>query len=330
MTSYQVFKVFNQDNSISADYVMEKMPALNQDEVLIKVWYSGINFKDALGVTGKGKIYKKFPIVGGIDASGVVAQSNHKDFKEGDKVLVTGCGLGEESDGGYGEYVKVPGSWVVPLPGQLSLKEAMILGTAGFTAALCIHRLEQNMLSPESGPILVTGASGGVGSFSLNMLSGLGYEVVACSGRETLHSYLKSLGAREILAPDVLTSKSRPLEKGLWGGAIDNIGASALAGILSSVRLWGSVASVGLAMGHELHTTVMPFILRGVSLIGISSANCPMALRKIIWQRLAGELKPGQMEQILQKEIPFDQLHSSFEPFMNRGIHGRHIVKIGG
>jgi len=326
MSSHQVYRVFKEDSGISARFTEEKRPEIDQGEVLIRVRYSSINYKDALGVTGRGKIYKKFPIVGGIDAAGVVGESRSEGLKEGDEVLVTGCGLGEIQDGGYGEYVKVPASWVIPLPAGLTLKESMILGTAGFTAALCVHRMEQNDQKPAQGPVLVTGASGGVGSLSVNILAARGYEVEACTSRDQHKDFLKKLGAVSFVTPGDLSGRKKPLEKGVWAGAVDNIGGEVLAGIVSSVKLWGNVASVGLVLDHNLNTTVMPFILRGVSLLGISSANCPRDIRVRLWERLSSDMKPAALHTILEKEISFQDLPEAFDPYMNRGVTGRRIV----
>jgi putative YhdH/YhfP family quinone oxidoreductase len=257
-------------------------------------------------------VIRRFPCVGGIDVSGVVESSTDARFKAGDAVLVTGYDMGVAHDGGFSEYVRVPADWVVPLPSNLSLFDAMALGTAGFTAALAIHRLEQNELSPDKGKVIVTGATGGVGSLAIQMLSQLGYHVVALTGKDSEHEYLKSLGASEVLARSSIDLKStRPLEKAQWAGALDAVGGETLAWLARTMQQDGAIASFGNAGGIELHTTVFPFILRGVKLLGVDSAATAMTLRKQIWQRLAGELKPRQLSQ-LAHSVPFAKLPEVF------------------
>ena len=323
---YKVFRVHKLDKGLRSGFEKQAFEPIANEQVRIKIHHSSINYKDALGVTGKGKIFRKFPIVPGIDAVGEVVESKYAGCPSGSSVLVTGCGLGELYDGGYGEYVTVPGDWVVGLPDGLSMKEAMILGTAGFTAAICVHRLELNGLKPSDGPVLVTGASGGVGSVAIDILTTRSYEVVAVSGKSTSATYLKSIGAAEVISPDQLMGLKRPLESVKYAAAIDNLGGTALSGVLSCIDLWGSVASVGLALSHELHTTVMPFILRGVSLLGISSTNCPYPLRKDLWRKLAGEYKPKNLDKIMNGELPLSQIEQAFIPFIERKTSGRYIV----
>ncbi|MFK7824678.1 MAG: YhdH/YhfP family quinone oxidoreductase [Oligoflexales bacterium] len=323
---YKVFRVHKHDKGMSSGFEQQAFEPISAEQVRIKVQHSSINYKDALGVTGKGKIFRKFPIVPGIDAVGQVVESKYAACPPGSTVVVTGCGLGELHDGGYGEYVSVPGDWVVKLPDGLSMKEAMILGTAGFTAAICVHRLELNGLKPGNGPVLVTGASGGVGSVAIDILSARSYEVVAVSGKSSAVSYLESIGAKKVISPDQLMELKKPLESVRYSGAIDNLGGKALEATLSCIDLWGSVASVGLALNHELHTTVMPFILRGVSLLGISSANCPYPLRRELWKKLAGEYKPRHLDEIVKGEVPLSQIEQAFVPFIERKTSGRYIV----
>ena len=330
MKSYKalVVRKAHQDTQkkVAAQYEQREPLALGSAEVLINVCYSSINYKDALGITGKGKIFRSLPIVPGIDASGIVVQSKSKDFREGDHVLVTGCGLGEIQDGGYAEYLKVPADWVIPIPTGLSVKDAMILGTAGFTAAICIHRMERNGQSPEKGPIIVTGASGGVGSFCINILSSLGYDVVAVSGKNDISDYLMGLGAKEILDPQDFLAPAKPLETSRWGGCIDNVGGKILASILPRIHLWGNCASVGLALSHELHGSVMPFILRGVSLLGVSSANCPKDLRVLLWKKLSQEYRPRDLDKIVQNELPLGKILDVCPDFIARKTFGRYLV----
>jgi NADPH2:quinone reductase len=301
---------------------------LSAGDVTIETHYSSINYEDALAGTGKGKILKSFPLNAGIDAAGVVLESANAKFKPGDKVLVTGCGIGESFDGGYAEILRVNSDSVIPLPNGLTLRESMILGTAGFTAALALHRMEANGQTPQKGPILITGASGGVGSFATQIFSHRGYEVHAVSGKHEAHAYLKMLGAVEVIRPEDLNLGQRPLEKTRYGGAVDNVGGEVLSHLLAHIGLWGNVASIGMAASAELHATVMPFILRGVSLLGSSSNNCTVELRHEIWKKLAGPWKPAQLEKILTKTVELKDLTLAFEDLINRKAHGRILVQI--
>jgi NADPH2:quinone reductase len=301
---------------------------LTQGEVVIEVHYSSVNYKDALAVTGKGKILKQFPLNAGIDASGVVLESKDPRFTTGQKVVVTGCGIGESFDGGYAEVLRAQADSVVALPDGLSLEEAMIIGTAGFTAALALHRMEQNGQNPKKGPILVTGASGGVGSFATQIFAQNGYQVVALSGKHDAVKYLKMLGAHEVIAPTELNLGTRPLEKARFGGAVDNVGGKLLAQVLAHTELWGNVASIGLADSAELNTTVMPFILRGVSLLGTSSNNTTMDLRRELWRLLSSTWKPKDLEQIHTKTVGLKDLMQACDELLHRKIHGRILVEI--
>jgi NADPH2:quinone reductase len=266
--------------------------------------------------------------VGGIDVSGVVVSSADPRLSPGDRVLVTGCGLGEVHDGGYAEYLRVPADWVIPLPPRLGLFEAMAIGTAGFTAALALQRLEDNHQSPHMGPVLVTGATGGVGSYAIALLHQQGYRVTALSGKLEHAGYLRDLGAEQVLDRHGLSMGQRPLEKALWGGAIDNVGGEVLGWITRTVSPWGNIVAVGLAGGTRLQTTVMPFILRGVSLLGVSSANCPLSWRRRLWERLAGELYPRKLEAIVTETITLDGLPGVFARMMDGRLVGRVVVKI--
>jgi acrylyl-CoA reductase (NADPH) len=302
-------------------------PQLAEGSVLIRAEYSGLNYKDALGVTGKGSIFKTLPITGGIDVSGTVEQSLSPAFKKGDFVLVNGGGLGETHDGGYAEFVVEKAENIVLRAKTLSAREAMIYGTAGFTAALCLERLLQNGQTPEKGPILVTGASGGVGQFAVTFFAKMGFEVHALTGKRELASRLEAIGAKKVIFTSQLELGSRPLESVRYGGAIDNIGGATLAGVLAHTQLWGNVASVGLASSHELHASVMPFILRGVSLIGISSNNTPRDLRIKIWERLATELKPEKLEDYISQVIRLEDVPDSATKMLNRESHGRTLIE---
>jgi NADPH2:quinone reductase len=334
MEHFRAYRVREQGKSVYAGFEELTLDDLTPGDVVIRAHYSSLNYKDALAVTGKGKILRRFPLVAGVDVAGEVVSSSDMRFAAGDHVLVTGCGLGEDHDGGFSEIVRVPADWVVPLPEGLSLFEAMAIGTAGFTAALALDRLENNGLQPGlqsgQGPVIVTGASGGVGSIALDLLSGQGYETVALTGKEDANDYLRSIGANEIINRHAIEMGKHPLEKAQWAAAIDNVGGETLAWLTRTVQSWGSIASIGLAGGHELHTTVMPFILRGVSVLGITSANCPMDWRKKIWQRLATDLRPAHLEQIVSKTITFDDLPEVFDSILSGQHRGRVVVQIAG
>jgi len=301
---------------------------LNAGDVTIRAEYSSVNYKDALAGTGRGKIARHLPLVGGIDVAGTVVESSAGTFSAGDPVLVTGCGLSEDHDGGYAEYVRVPADFVIPLPADLDAFTAMTLGTAGFTAALALQRLEENGLTPDAGPIVVTGATGGVGSIAVDLLAGQGYEVVAVSGKPDAEAWLKELGAARVIDRDALTTKGRPLEKAAWGGAVDNVGGAMLGELLRTTAPWGSIASIGLAGGHELDTTVMPFILRGVSLLGITSANCPRDRRERGWARLGSDWKPHHLDAIRAGTVGLDGIGDVFERMLAGETRGRTVVRI--
>lgn len=309
-----------------SELVERKLPPLNQNEVLIRAHHSSLNYKDALAITGRGRILKSYPLVPGIDVSGVVEQSESPGFQVGQQVLVNGCGLGEILDGGYSDLVIVPSDWLVPLPEGLSLKEAMIIGTAGFTAALCLKRMLQMDQTPDKGPIAITGASGGVGSIATQLFSQNGFEVVAVSGKKDFHPQLKTWGATETFTPEELNLGSRPLESARFGGAVDNVGGELLAGLCRHVNLWGNIACVGLASSHELHTTVMPLILRGVSLLGASSNNCPITMRREIWKNMGSNWKPAHLEDTLDREISLPEVLSVSEEMLQRKTKGRIVV----
>jgi NADPH2:quinone reductase len=304
------------------------IPRFSQGEVLIRAEYSSLNYKDALGITGQGRIFKSLPMVGGIDVVGKVISSSVPDFRTGQSVLVTGCNLGETYWGGYSEIVNLPAEHVVPLPEGLTSEEAMILGTAAFTAALCYWRFIKNDQAPAMGPIAVTGASGGVGSFAVQLFSQQGFEVIAVSGRKEHSAYLKGLGASQCLTPAELNLGARPLESVKFGGVVDNVGGEQLAALCRHVQLWGNVGSIGLAGGAEFHSTVMPHILRGVSILGISSNNCTKEVRREIWKHLSGDWKPRDLEKIHQRTVGLDDLMITAEKLLNRELSGRVLVKL--
>lgn len=329
MQRFRAYRIHAADGVITARLEDLVLDDLTPGEVVIRVHYSSVNYKDALAATGQGKILRRFPLVGGVDAAGVVTSSSDARFKPGDRVLVTGCGLGEDHDGGFSEILSVPADWVVPLPEGLSLFTAMALGTAGFSAALAIDRLEHNGLQPASGPVVVTGATGGVGTLAIDLLSSRGYDVVALTGKPDAALYLKGLGTGSLLLRDDLEPGTRPLEKAQWGGAVDTVGGDTLAWLTRTVRPWGSIASIGMAGGMELKTTVMPFILRGVSLLGITSANCPMSRRRRIWQRLVEDLKPQHLEAIVSGVVTLDELPDVFAALLSGQHRGRTVVRLG-
>ena len=327
MDTFRAFRIFNEEGKIHGSVVNATVAELSAGDVLIKASHSSVNYKDALAATGAGKILRRFPLIGGIDVAGIVASSADARFREGDEVLVTGYDLGVANDGGYAGYVQVPASWVVPIPRGLTAFEAMALGTAGFTAGLSIVRLEQNGLRPQNGKVVVTGSTGGVGSIAVAGLARLGYDVAAITGKEDAREYLQQLGAREVLSRSTLEMGTRPLEKARWAGAIDAVGGDMLAWLTRTTDAWGGIASTGLTGGVEIHTTVMPFILRGVSLIGIDSVSCPMEIRSDVWRRLATDMKPNDLAAIAT-EISFDGLPDAFATLMAGKARGRFVVNV--
>lgn len=314
-------KVFGQLTTMSPQQ-------LDPGEVTIRVHYSSINYKDALAATGAGKIIRRFPCVGGIDMSGEVVASEDARFLAGDKAIATSFDLGVAHHGGYAEIARVPADWVVPLPDGLDLKEAMELGTAGFTAALGIIRMEHDGLAPQNGPVIVSGATGGVGGLAIDMLSRLGYHVVALTGKESEEGYLRGIGAAEVkLTSSIDFAKVRPMEAAQWAGAVDNVGGKILHWLLATMQQAGTVASIGNASDFKLETTVFPFILRGVSLLGIDSGFAPMPVRQRAWQRLASDLKPRHLAK-MTRIIDFNDLPSAFPDFIAGRVTGRTVVKI--
>ncbi|WP_147200047.1 MDR family oxidoreductase [Pantoea sp. CCBC3-3-1] len=302
--------------------------ALPQGEVTIDIAWSGLNYKDALAITGKGKIIRQFPMVPGIDFAGTVHHSEDPRFHAGQSVLLTGWGVGENHWGGLAEQARVKGDWLVPMPQGLDARKAMIIGTAGLTAMLCVMALEEGGITPESGEVLVTGASGGVGSTAVSLLNALGYKVAAVSGRESTHDYLRALGASEILPRSAFSADARPLEKQRWAGAIDTVGDKVLASVLAQMNYGGVVAACGLAGGVNLPTSVMPFILRNVRLQGVDSVNTPVERRIIAWERLTRTL-PESFYQQATREISLTEAAENAAKLLNNAITGRTLVKIG-
>ena len=328
MTPFKAYRIHDIDGRTVARFDQLTLDDLGPGDVVVRVEYSTINYKDALAATGAGRILRKYPLVGGIDLAGTVVGSRDPRYTSGQHVLVTGCGLSETHDGGYAEYARLDGDWVIPLPAGMSTADAMKIGTAGFTAALAIHRMEQNGQAPANGPVVVTGATGGVGSLAINMLAGRGYEVVAVSGKPEADDYLREIGAARILRRQEINLGSKPMEKAQWAGAIDNVGGELLTWLTRTTDQWGNIASIGLAGGPKLETTVMPFILRGVNLLGINSVLTPRDVRLAVWGRIAGDLKPAKLDRICSKVVPFAELPAQFDDYIKGRVIGRAVVKI--
>jgi NADPH2:quinone reductase len=326
-TVFDAFRVFDENGTITGRVVRLSLDDLSPGAVVIKAAFSSVNYKDALAATGAGKIMRRFPLVGGIDASGTVVSSGDARFAAGDEVLVTGYDLGAAHDGGYAEYVRVPADWIVPVPPGLTLSDVMAIGTAGFTAALSLVQLERNGLTPADGPVIVTGATGGVGSLAVQVLSARGYRVTALTGKDAEHEYLRSLGAADVLSRATLQMGTRPLEKATWAGAVDPVGGETLAWLTRTMMYGGAIACSGLTGGTELHTTVLPFILRATKLLGIDSAMCPMDVRREVWRRLATDMKPAALKTMVQ-EISIGELPNAFATLMRGAARGRFVVKL--
>ena len=325
---FRAFRVHNDDQGYRGLAESIGLEDLAAGDVTVRVRYSGINYKDALAGTGKGKIMRSYPMVGGIDVAGTVISSESERFSPGDEVLVTGAGLSETRDGGYSEYLRLDSNWVTPLPAGLSALEAMTIGTAGFTAALSLYRMEMNGQHPGQGPIVVTGATGGVGSIAVDILSNAGYEVHAISGKEEHFDWLSALGAEECISRHELEWGQRPLESARWGGCVDSVGGEMLSGICAAIKPWGNIAACGLAGGIGLKTTVMPFIIRGVSLLGIDSPQCPYPIREKIWPKLAGEWKPSRLDLIRNRIVGLDDLNGIFDGMLEGNSLGRIVVEL--
>ncbi len=329
MSLFRAIRVHQLDSGIESRLEEISIDDLTPGEVVIDLHYSSLNYKDALAVTGKGRIMRSFPLVAGIDMAGVVESSTDERFKPGDEVLVTGNNIGEQFDGGLAEKARVAASSVVRLPEGLSLKEAMMLGTAGFTAGLAVRRMQENHQKPEMGPIAVTGPTGGVGSVAVQILSALGYEVAAITGKpEAGADYLKDLGATQIIDRTTLDLGSKPMERAVWGGAVDNVGGDVLTYLTRTTNLWGNIASIGLAASHKLETTVIPFILRGVNLLGIHSVETPMPIRQAVWDKLASDWKPARLGMIASHETNLDGVKAACDEIIAGKVTGRYVVNL--
>lgn len=326
---FKAFVVNKTESDFTAEVKNVTFEELSEGDVTIKVAYSSVNYKDGLASIPNGKIVRSYPFIPGIDLAGTVVSSNDDRFSPGDNVIATSYEIGVSHTGGYSEYAQIPSEWVVPLPKGLTLEEAMVLGTAGFTAALSIHRLEENGINPEKGKILVTGATGGVGSIAVAMLAKRGYQVVASTGKESEYEYLKEIGASEVISREEVTGeKYRPLDKQLWAAAIDPVGGQTLGSILSKLHYNGSVAVSGLTGGTDVPATVFPFILRGINLLGIDSVYCPMETRMELWKRMATDLKPDVLLNTIKQEVTLESLPNTLSAILKGEARGRTIVKI--
>ena len=329
MQSFKAYKLTEVDKKIRAGFVDMTLDELDPGEVVVRVAYSDVNYKDALAATGKGRILRRAACVGGIDLSGTVVSSSDARFAKGDAVLAVGYDLGVAHHGGYAEYARLPADWVTRMPQGMTLWDAMAFGTAGFTAGIAVVRMEQNGLKPANGPVIVDGATGGVGSIAIAGLARLGYHVVALTSKESESEWLKKLGAREILLrKDLNLEKIKPLDKAMWAGAVDNLGGDVLAWMCSTMKVNGVIASVGLAASPDLKTTVMPFILRGASLLGINSTDSPdEKIRREVWRRLAGDLRPPMLKEMC-RTIRFSELPSVFQDFIDAKVSRRIVVDV--
>ena len=328
MTQFKAFLIEEAEDGVTSGFKNIDTDDLDPGEVLIKTAYSSVNFKDALAATGAGKVIRRFPCVGGIDLSCVVVESSSDDFKVGQEVIATSYDIGVAHHGGYAEYCRIPAKWVVPMPNGLDLFSSMALGTAGFTAGLAVERMEHNGLNPSAGPVVVNGATGGVGGIAIDILAALGYDVTAMTGKPEQAGYLKDLGANEVLdIASIDLTKIRPLGRETWAGVVDNLGGDILSWMASTVKVGGAIASIGLASSFKFNTTVMPFILRGVTLAGIDSVNAEMAVRRKVWRRLATDMKPRNLDKIVTT-VAFDELPATFDLVMQAKMRGRSVVKI--
>jgi putative YhdH/YhfP family quinone oxidoreductase len=326
MTRFHAYRLFEDQGKVHGRVVEMSVDELSAGEVTLRVAYSSINYKDALAATGQGKIIRAYPRVSGIDLAGTVVSSRDARYREGDEVVVHGFGIGVDTDGGHAQYARVSGDWVLPLPAGLDLLDAATIGVAGYTAALSIHLMELNDLRPESGNVVVSGATGGVGSIAIDMLARRGYQATAITGKDAEHDYLRQLGATEVLSRNSLEMGTRPLEKALWAGAIDSVGGEFLAWLTRSMQPYGTIACFGNAGGAELHTSIIPFILRGVRLLGIN-ANSPMPLRRSVWQRIATDLRPRHLDRIAHL-IALEELPAACAQQLKAETRGRTVIRL--
>ncbi len=327
MATFKAIRIDKADKGTTAALTQFDEAELMDGDVTVRVEWSTLNYKDGLALTGKAPVVRRFPMIAGIDFAGTVEQSSHPQWKAGDKVVCTGWGMGETHLGAYAEKARVKGDWLVALPQGLSARDAMAIGTAGFTAMLSVLALEKHGLSPKSGPVVVTGAAGGVGSVATAVLSKLGYHVIASTGRASEADYLKEIGAAEVIDRNELSAPAKPLAKERWAGGVDSVGSTTLANLLSMTKYGGAIAACGLAAGMDLPSSVAPFILRGVCLLGIDSVMCPIELRKAAWQRLASDLDRAKLSEIT-KEISLDEVSEWGAKILAGQVRGRIVVKI--
>jgi acrylyl-CoA reductase (NADPH) len=327
MATFKAIRIDKAEKGITAALTQFDEAELMEGDVTVRVEWSGLNYKDGLAVTGKAPVVRRFPMIAGIDLSGTVEQSSHPQWKTGDKVICTGWGMGETHLGAYAEKARVKGDWLVRLPDGMSTREAMAIGTAGFTAMLAVLALEKHGLTPKDGPMVVTGAAGGVGSVATAVLAKLGYHVIASTGRPSEAGYLRDIGAAEVIDRNELSGPAKPLAKERWAGGIDSVGSTTLANLLSMTKYRGAIAACGLAAGMDLPSSVAPFILRGVCLLGIDSVTCPIELRKIAWNRLAGDLDRAKLTEITH-EIGLGEVIEAGARILAGQVRGRTVVKI--
>ena len=327
MATFRAIRIDKAEKGTTAALTQFDEADLMDGDVTVQVEWSTLNYKDGLAVTGKAPVVRRFPMIAGIDFAGTVEQSSHPAWKAGDKVICNGWGMGETHLGAYAEKARVKGDWLVRLPGGMSARDAMAIGTAGYTAMLSVLALEKHGTKPADGPVVVTGAAGGVGSVAIAVLSKLGYHVIASTGRVSESGYLKDLGAAEVIDRSELAGAAKPLAKERWAGGVDSVGSTTLANVLSMTKYGGAVAACGLAAGMDLPSSVAPFILRGVSLLGIESVMCPIEQRKTAWARLAHDLDPSKLAEITQ-EIGLDQVIEAGARILAGKVRGRIVVKI--
>lgn len=327
-STFSAFRIHAEEKPYRAGIETMGADELSPGEVLVKVAYSSVNYKDALAGTGKGKILREPVLNGGIDVAGYVAASSDPQFKEGDEVLYTGCGLSETRDGGYAQFARLESKWTIPLPTGLTLRESMVIGTAGFTAALSVYQMRRNGQTPDMGPIVVTGATGGVGSLAIDILTRAGFEAHAITGKLDRFDDLIALGAKQCISRKDLYWGQRPLESAHWAGAIDNVGGDMLSGLTRVIKPYGNIASCGLAAAPELQTTVMPFIIRGLSLLGIASAGTARTIRDKVWALLSTDWKPAHLDRIATREVGLADLPGVFDTMLAGGSFGRTVVKL--
>ena len=325
---FKCFRIDQEDDKIVSGLQSISMDDINLGEITLKTEYSSINYKDALAATGKGKILRSFPLIGGVDVAGEVVESDDPRFDPGDKVIAACSGLSETNDGGYSEYARINSEAAIELPKQMDTRTAMAIGTAGFAAGLAIFKMKLNKQTPEMGPIVVTGATGGVGSIAIDMLSSSGFETTAITRKKTHDEYLKTIGTTNIVCLEEMELGERPLEKAQFGGGIDNVGGDLLSWVLRSTVPEGNVASIGLAADFKLPTNVMPFILRGVNLLGVNSTTLPNAVKQEVWDDIANNMSPQKIDQIVTKEVTLEELPDQFQAFIEGSIVGRVLVKV--